>query len=132
VSKPARFEVTAALVVGVLLPFLETIRRGPAHWKVDAATMLEDYVGGALLLASGWLSLRSSPRAPLLLLTAWAAVTAMMSISFWDQLESTIRGVDLEAHHEVVLVFKFLLWSTSLASLLLSFRAASSRPPGGP
>ena len=48
-----RFEVAAAFTVGLLLPVLETIRRGLGYWRVEATTMLEDYLGGALLVLAG-------------------------------------------------------------------------------
>jgi len=122
-----RFQVISALVVGALLPILETVRRGIGHWALEFTTMFEDYVAGALLLVAGFLAIRAKPSAPLLLLTAWAYLTGMMSSSFWDQLEITIRGVDLEPYNSAVLAFKFLLWSTCVISLGLSFREAAAR-----
>lgn len=121
-----RFQVAAAFVVGALLPILETVRRGFAHWTVEFTTMFEDYVAGALLLVAGLAAARGKPFAPLLLVTAWAYVTGMMSSSFWDQLEITVRGVDLEPYNAFVLTFKLLLWSTCVSSLVLSFRDAAS------
>jgi hypothetical protein len=44
-----RFEVTAAFAMGVMLPVLETARRGISHWTVNFTTMFEDYLAGALL-----------------------------------------------------------------------------------
>jgi len=119
-----RFEVISALVMGVLLPTLETIRRGLDHWAVNFTTMFEDYVAGGLLLVAGFVSTQSKPNGPLLLLAAWAYVTGMMGGSFWDQLESTLRGVELEPNNAVILVFKLLLWGTCVVSLVLSFRRA--------
>jgi hypothetical protein len=119
-----RFEAIAALAVGSLLPILETARRGIGYWTVEFTTMFEDYVAGALLLVAGFAAIRARPSAPLLLVTAWAYVTGMMSSSFWDQLEITIRGVDLEPNNSTVLVFKLLLWGTCIISLAFSFRGA--------
>ncbi|HLT46328.1 MAG TPA: hypothetical protein VK002_03795 [Rubricoccaceae bacterium] len=115
-----RFEVTAAIAVGVLLPALETIRRGVGAWATDFATMFEDYVAGALLLAGAWAALRGRYRGALLLVVAWSYTTGMMSSSFWYQLEGTVRGTITEA--PVVLVVKFLLWATCVAALVTSFR----------
>lgn len=126
-----RFEVCAAFVVGVFLPVLETIRRGFAYWTVNVTTMLEDYVAGGLLLVAGFLAVRARPSASLCLVTAWAYVTGMMTSSFWYQLEAGCRGVDLEPLGSTVLVFKILLWSTCVVSLVRSLRrvaAASPRP----
>jgi len=119
-----RFEVSAAFVVGVLLPVLETCRRGLNHWLVDSTTMLEDYLAGLLLLFAAIVSLRGKRNASLWLVLAWGSVTAMMSISFLDQLESTLRGAVLEPQNGLVFLIKFLLWGTCMLSLVLSFIGA--------
>ena len=119
-----RFEVGAAVVGGVLLPLLETVRRGIAHWAVEVTTMAEDYVTGALLLAAGLASTRSRPYAPVLLVTAWAYAAGLMGTSFWGHLEETLRGAEMEPNNAVVLAVKTLLWGTCIVALILSFRAA--------
>jgi hypothetical protein len=119
-----RFPLCAALVVGVLLPALETLRRGPGHWLIETTTMLEDYVAGALLIVAAITVLRRSRHGPVLLVLAWGYVTGLMSSSFWDQLETALRGTDVEPYHGTVLAFKGLLWTTALVSLVLSVRAA--------
>jgi hypothetical protein len=125
-----RFEVGAAFAIGILLPLLETCRRGMGYWFVEATTMLEDFVGGGLLLLAATLSTRGARTAPLWMLLAWASVTAMMTMSFIDQLEGTLRGADLEPHNELVLGIKFLLWAVCSSSLVLAF--VHARPPAPP
>ena len=49
-DKSMRFEVGAAVAIGILLPALETLRRGMDAWAVDSRPCFEDYVAGALLL----------------------------------------------------------------------------------
>ena len=49
-----RFEVIAAFAIGILLPALETCRRGMGEWAVDFKTMFTDFLAGALLLIGGW------------------------------------------------------------------------------
>ena len=71
-----RFETVAALAIGVLLPVLETYRRGLGHWAVEFSSMFEDYLAGALLLSAGWASLRRHASECAMLLLAWAWVTA--------------------------------------------------------
>ncbi|HKG59299.1 MAG TPA: hypothetical protein VKB05_05925 [Pyrinomonadaceae bacterium] len=44
-----RFEVVAALVIGILLPVLETARRGISHWTVNFTTMFEDYLAVSIV-----------------------------------------------------------------------------------
>lgn len=117
-----RFEVTAAYVIGALLPLLETMRRGLAHWLVDFTTMFEDYLAGGLLLLAATLATRNSRHAPAFLVLAWAYCTGMMGSSFWGQLEATLRGQEREANNGTVIAFKLLLWGTCVISLALSFR----------
>jgi len=66
-----RFEVIAAFVIGVLLPVLETGRRGISHWAINFTTMFEDYLAGALLLVGGWGAYRSKSWGALFLILAW-------------------------------------------------------------
>ncbi|HEX7709162.1 MAG TPA: hypothetical protein VF701_22095 [Thermoanaerobaculia bacterium] len=122
-----RFEAKAALAIGILLPVLETYRRGMSHWSVEFTTMFEDYLAGALLLAGAWAAFRRHPWQAPLLLIAWGWVTGMMTISFVSQVEVTIGGVDLEPQNTDVLVVKFLLLAFSAAALLRSFRFVSAR-----
>lgn len=117
-----RFEVVAAFLLGLLLPVLETVRRGFGHWAVEATTMFEDYLAGAVLLGAGFAAVRGARFAPALLLAAWSGVATMMTFSLIGQLEKTLRSVDLEPHNPVVLAFKGLLWLTSATAVVGSFR----------
>lgn len=117
-----RFEGKAALVVGILLPVLETYRRGLSYWHIEFTTMFEDYLAGLLLLAAAWAAGKRHSSQFALLLTAWAWVTGMMTISFVSQVETTIRGIDVEAQNTDVLVVKFLLLAISATALQYSFR----------
>ena len=119
-----RFEVAAAFAIGVLLPLLETCRRGINHWTVDFTTMFEDYVAGALLLIAGWASYRKRSWGTLFLILAWAYVTGMMGGSFWYQLEDTLRQNASEPNNLLVVAIKFLLWAICVVSLILSFQTA--------
>ncbi len=119
-----RFEVIAALTIGVLLPLLETCRRGLGYWGVEFTTMFEDYVAGALLLTGGWASYRARPWGVAFLVLAWGYVTGLMSSSFWSQLEETLRQTASEPDNLLVVAVKSLLWGISVVSLTLSFRRA--------
>jgi hypothetical protein len=117
-----RFEVVAAFTIGLLLPVLETCRRGIGHWGVEFTTMFEDYVAGALLLIGAWASYRGRSWGAVFLVLAWGYVTGLMSSSFWYQLEETLRQSASEPNNLLVVIVKFLLWSTCVVSLVLSFR----------
>lgn len=121
-----RFEVTAAFVIGLLVPVLETARRGIAHWTVEFTTMFEDYVAGVLLLVGAWATTRARPWGSTFLLLAWAYFAGLMSSSFWWQIEETLRQTVSEPNSMVVLVVKFLLWITCVVSLILSFRSVAN------
>lgn len=119
-----RFEVAAAFVLGILLPVLETARRGIGHWAVEFTTMFEDYFAGALLLIGAWAAYRKQSWGSIFLVLAWGYFAGLISSSFWGQLEETLRHTASEPNNMLVVVVKFLLWSTCVVSLVLSFRRA--------
>jgi hypothetical protein len=121
-----RFDIGAALAIGLLLPALETLRRGLGTWGTDFTTMFEDYVGGALLLLGAWAALRRPAWGTVLLLIAWSYVTGMMSSSVWYQLEETLRGTVGEPAE--VLIVKLLLWATCLAGVITASRHLIKNP----
>jgi len=120
-----RFEKKSAVAMGLLLPVLETYRRGLGEWRIDFTTMFEDYLAGALLLVGAWAASRQHIRGARLLLVAWAWVTGMMTTSLIDQVEVTLRGVDLETRNTDVLIAKVLLLAVSTVSLIKTFRSAA-------
>ncbi len=125
-----RFEIIAAFIIGVLLPVMETARRGISHWTINFTTMFEDYLAGALLLVGGWAAYRSKSWGTMFLLLAWASFSGLMTSSFLAQLEETLRGTVTEPNNSVVVVVKFLLWSVCMVSLVLSSRSAIRTRPG--
>jgi len=120
-----RFEVITAFVIGVLLPALETARRGISHWTVNFTTMFEDYLGGALLLVGAWAAYRSKSWGPVFLVLAWASISGLMTSSFMGQLEETLRQTASEPNNLLVVAVKFVLWCIAVASLVFSFRTAT-------
>ena len=122
-----RFEIVAAFAIGVLLPVLETGRRGISTWTINFTTMFEDYLAGALLLVGGWAAYRSKSWGAAFLVLAWAYFAGLMTSSFVGQLEETLRQTASEPGNLTVLVVKFLLWSVCVISLVLSFRALHKR-----
>jgi len=122
-----RFEVIAAFVIGVLLPVLETGRRGISTWTVNFTTMFEDYLAGALLLVGGWATYRRKSWGAVFLVLAWAYFAGQLTSSFMGQLEETLRQTASEPGNLMVLIVKFLLWSVCVTSLVLSVRTVHKR-----
>ena len=117
-----RYEVILGFVIGILLPLLETYRRGVSHWLISFMTMFEDYVGGALLLIGAVGTYYQKAWGLPFLLVAWAVVTGMLGVSFGYQLEETIRGLADEPYNVSVVAIKFILLALSSVALTLTFR----------
>jgi hypothetical protein len=122
-----RFEIIAAFVIGVLLPGLETARRGVSHWTVNFTTMFEDYLAGAVLLIGAWAAYRAKSWGAVFLVLAWAWYSGLITSSFLTQVEETLRQTATEPNNLLVVVVKFLLWSVTIVSLVLSFKRALPR-----
>lgn len=111
-----RFEVFLAVLLGLLLPGLETARRGWDHWSVNFTTMFEDYAAGIALLAAAFGVWRERRWAPAWMMITWSGITFMLLISTVSQIEKQWRG-DLEPHSSVVLVVKLVLLFASAFAL---------------
>jgi hypothetical protein len=117
-----RFDVVAAILLGILLPTLETIRRGIGYWSVNFTTMFEDYLAGVALMVCAVGAMRGARWAPLSLLIVWSGVTSMMLLSTVSQVERHFWGVDPEPRSGVVLCAKLLLLIVCVAALIKSAR----------
>lgn len=124
----SRLEVSAAFLLGVLLPALETARRGLGYWSVNFTTMFEDHVAGAALLAAAVGTLRQAAWAPAWMVITWSGITFMMLVSTVSQIEKQIRG-DLEAHSGIVLFIKLLLLAASAFALWQALRRLPGSDP---
>ena len=122
-----RYGARAAVIMGILLPTLETYRRGIGTWRVNFTTMFEDYWAGVVLLACALVAARRRPTATLLLLAVWGAVTGMIFIATVGQIEATLRPTNLEARSSQVLIAKLLLLAFSVSGLVSTFRDAAHR-----
>ncbi|HKS04899.1 MAG TPA: hypothetical protein VJR92_01180 [Gemmatimonadaceae bacterium] len=113
----------AAIAVGVLLPVLETYRRGFGHWRVEFTTMFEDYFAGALLLIAAWGAMQARTWARDGLVIAWAWLTGMMTTSLVSQIEDTIREGTPEPDNALVIIVKVALFAVSVWALVSSARS---------
>jgi hypothetical protein len=116
----------AALVGGVLVPLLHTVRcvlwgRWPeslAQWVIA----VDAYVVGALLLAGGIVAARSHDGR--LLTGAWGFALGIVYRSFFEQLHDPTRHA---GHEVIVLVVKGVCLVTALAGFVASVASLSPR-----
>ena len=81
-----------AIVVGIVTPLAETIRRW-STWREDPPFLFDDYILGALLLYGAW-RVGKDPRTGQRFLTAgWAFMCGMAYGSFFSQLHDIRLGV---------------------------------------
>ena len=115
-----RFEVTAAYVLGVALPVLETARRRTSFHPIPA--YLDDFVIGAWLLLAARSVTKGKPYGRALLCSAWGALCAGMWGSFFSQLASEDARDVSGLAHGVVLGIKGAIWAVAIVALVLSIR----------
>ena len=91
-SKTISFSRYLAIVLGVLAPLAETVRRW-SSWQENPAALFDDYILGAFLLYGAWRvgkDVRSGQR---FLAAAWAFMCGMAYSSFFGQLHSLRLGM---------------------------------------
>lgn len=121
-----KFPLAFAWILGIAFPVLETLRRGFSHWYVNATTMADDYIMGAVLLGAAITWSMKKPHAALWLALAWAYVLGVMNAAFWGHLEGHLRGVTICDNNPMELnavIAKGIIWLIALISLVLSVRA---------
>jgi hypothetical protein len=118
-----RLNIWAAIAPGILLPDLETLRRGFGHWFISFTTMFEDYLAGAALLVAAGGVLRKARWAPMMMVIAWSGMF-MMLISTVSQIEHHFWSTDPEPRSGVVLAIKLVLLAISAVALAQSVKEA--------
>jgi glucose-6-phosphate-specific signal transduction histidine kinase len=108
----------------------ETLRRGLSYLSVNATTMVEDYICGALLLSAAIFWYQQRPLAPKLMAVAWAYATGGMFVPFFAHLEAFLRDTTFRPDHphEDVnsIVLKGVIWAICLVFLIISLRSDDS------
>jgi hypothetical protein len=104
----------------------ETARRGIGYFSVNATTMIEDYLCGALLLSAAWIWFNRYDMAPKIMAVAWAYATGGMFVPFAAHLEAWLRGETFRPDHPhtdtASIVLKGVIWAVCLACLIVSLR----------
>jgi hypothetical protein len=109
----------------------ETSRRGLGYFSINATTMVEDYLCGALLL---WAAIYWSKRhkmAPELMAGAWAYATGGMFVPFFAHLEAWWRVETFRADHPHTdigsVVLKGAIWAICLVCFVVTLRSAATK-----
>ncbi len=117
--------------MGLFFIAVETLRRGIGYFAINATTMIEDYVCGALLMTASYLAFSGRNSAHVTLVVAWAYATGGLLVPFLAHLEAWIRGVTFRPDHphdEVgIIVLKGIVWLICFACLLGSIRLLQRR-----
>lgn len=128
----------AAYIAAWIMAFVfiagETLRRGLSYLSVNATTMVEDYLCGALLLWAAIFWYQRRPLAPKLMAVAWAYATGGMFVPFFAHLEAFLRDTTLRPDHphEDVnsIVLKGAIWAICLIFLIISLRSDDTQFQG--
>jgi len=81
-----------AIVIGILTPLAETIRRW-STWREDPPSLFDDYILGGLLLYGVWRVGRDAHTGQRFLVAGWAFMCGMAYLSFFGQLHNIRLGV---------------------------------------
>ncbi|MDX6614625.1 MAG: hypothetical protein QOD75_3811 [Blastocatellia bacterium] len=80
-----------AIVLGILIPLAETIRRW-STWRADPPSLFDDYLIGAFLLYGAWRVGKDVRAGQRFLAAAWAFMCGMAYLSFFGQLHDIRMG----------------------------------------
>ena len=120
----------AAWIMAAVFIAGETLRRGLSYLSVNATTMVEDYLCGALLLSAAIFWHRQRPLAPKLMAVAWAYATGGMFVPFFAHLEAFLRDTTFRPDHPHddfnSIVLKGVIWAICLVLLIISLRSDDS------
>ena len=80
-----------AVVIGVLAPLLETIRRWHT-WTEWPPAMFDDYLLGAILLYGVWRTGKDPGDGQRFLAAGWGVALGMVVLSFFGQIQGIVEG----------------------------------------
>jgi hypothetical protein len=117
---------TIALVVGIVLPCIETWRR----WRIlsEWPSWLDDYIAAALLLYAWHAGRDDVTRSRPYLMAAWGYTFGVAYVSFFGQLKYGAGSDPSGMPTAVVVAFKGVGLVLSLTCLALTWRSAATAP----
>jgi hypothetical protein len=118
-----KFSRNLAIVLGILTPLAETIRRW-STWRADPPSLFDDYILGAFLLYGAWRVGRDAHAGQRFLAAAWAFFCGMAYLSFFGQLQHLRMGDPDPApiSSGCVAIIKGLGLSLGVIALVVSLR----------
>lgn len=120
-----------AYALSFVFVFGETNRRGLEYFNINATTMLEDYLCGALLLLAAVLCTIGHKLSEKMMVAAWGYATGGMFVPFFAHLEASLRGVTFRSDHPhtetEVVILKGIIWLICLSCLIISLRSTTSK-----
>jgi hypothetical protein len=118
-----QFSRRLAIVLGILTPLAETIRRW-STWKEDPPSLFDDYILGAFLLYGAWRVGRNVHTGQRFLAAAWAFTCGMAYLSFFGHLARLRAGEADPAPiaSKWVLMIKGLGFALAVLALVVSLK----------
>ena len=102
----------------------ETARRGIGYFSINATTMIEDYLCGALLLLAAWIWYKGYDIAPKMMSGTWGYATGGMFVPFAAHFEAYLRGVEYRPDHPITdtksIVMKGVIWIICLVCFIVT------------
>jgi hypothetical protein len=118
-----QFSRWLAIVGGILIPLLETIRRWHT-WQESPANLFDDYIMGAFLLYGAWRTGKDLRNGQRVLAAAWAFACGLGYYSFFGQLKSVRAGeIDPAPIASIwILVIKGVAVALAIVALIVSLK----------
>jgi hypothetical protein len=119
-----RFSRILAVVLGILVPIAETVRRW-STWQEAPLALFDDYILAALVLYGAWLAGRHFHRGQCFLAAAWGIGCGVGYCSFFGQLERFRLGEPDPAPipPSWVVGIKGVLFVLAIVALIATLRA---------